>query len=418
MARLKIVYLTEHFTKKMGYIENGLPKALGRLGHDVHVVAANLQHYYHLPEYREVYEPFIGPAVQPCGVEQYDGITLHRLPHQIVLGQARIRGQARKLRALRPDVVQTIGTNTWVALEAAVLQPVLGYALFTGGHRSSCTLAPSLLNAPRISLPRLKSDIRRMVPGWFVHRFATTCYAVTPDNADVVTRFYGVPQEKCVVTSLGVDTDLFHPPKDEAEREERRRVRERLGFGPSEVVLIYTGRLTESKNALLLATAVTELRGRGKPFRGLFLGDGPQRQRIEQTDGCVVHSFVPYAELPPFYRAADVAVWPREITTSTLDAAACGLPVVMSHEYETLAPERVCGIGLTYQGNGLSDLVRVLESLGDEHLRGELGQAGAERMARDFSWIALAGKRSDDYEAARAAKGGRGNGFASHPGGV
>ena len=175
----------------------------------------------------------------------------------------------------------------------------------------------------------------------------------------MATRFYGVPAAKCVLTSLGVNTGLFFPARTEAERQQVQAVREQLGFAPSEVVAIYTGRLTDRKDALLLARAVSGLRRRGRPFRGLFLGDGPQRERIAQEDGCVTHAFVPNPELPPFYRAADLAVWPREITTSTLDAAACGLPVVMSHPYEVLAPEPIAGNGMTFLEDNLDDLVRV-----------------------------------------------------------
>ena len=186
----------------------------------------------------------------------------------------------------------------------------------------------------------------------------------------------------------------------DAQRQERLAVREQLGFAPSEIVAIYTGRLTDRKDALLLARAVSGLRQRGKPFRGLFLGDGPQKDRIAREDGCVTHAFVPYPELPPFYRAADLAVWPREITASTLDAAACGLPVVMSHPYEALAPERIAGNGMTFRENSLDDLMRVLTELEDVPLRSRLGQFGAEKMAHDFSWSGLAGLRLAAYEAA------------------
>jgi len=136
----------------------------------------------------------------------------------------------------------------------------------------------------------------------------------------------------------------------------------------------------------------------------MFMGDGPQKPRLEAEDGCVIHPFVAHSDLPPFYRAADLAVWPIEITISTLDAAACGLPVVMSDAYESRAPERVNGNGMTYRENDLEDMLRVLRALQDKSRRDRLGQAGAQKMLREFSWLHLARGRINDYERSRALR--------------
>ena len=80
-----------------------------------------------------------------------------------------------------------------------------------------------------------------------------------------------------------------------------------------------------------------------------------------------------------------------------LDAAACGLPVVVN---DTLrATERIAGNGLQYRLNDRADLVRVLTRLLDEQLRQQLGAVGARRMIAEFSWRDLAARRLRDYEA-------------------
>ncbi len=393
---MRIVILSHNFTKNMGYIEGCLGKSLARLGHEVHVVVPCLQHYYNYPGYSEVYEPFIGPAIQPCGTETIDGFTLHRLPHQIVMGHARAVGVAKLLFQLRPDIVQTTAIASWLPLEAALLSRILGFKLFTGAHQSSCSLAPELWNGTSTKA-RLKSYLKRGLPGQFVSLFASQCYAVTPDSAEVAQRFYGVPQDKCVVGSLGTDTELFFPANDDVHAAERRDLRERLGISPSELVAIYTGRLTEAKNALCLAKAVARQRRAGKPWRALFVGDGPQKDQIESQDGSVLHPFVPYSELPPHYRAADVAVWPAQITTSTLDATASGLPIVMCAETMTVAPERIEGNGMTYTENDEEDLARVLTELSCEDVRERLGRCGVDKVQRDYSWSVIAQQRVERY---------------------
>src|SRR5687767_2406871 len=94
----------------MGYAENCMPRAVASLGHDVHVVSANVQPYWDSPSYAQTYQPFLGPPIVPVGESVLDGFRLHRLAHGRVLGRLRIRGLASKLRALRPQVVQTFET--------------------------------------------------------------------------------------------------------------------------------------------------------------------------------------------------------------------------------------------------------------------------------------------------------------------
>ena len=60
---MKIVILSSWFSERMGYIENCLPKALALLGHEVHVVSSTAQVYFNSPDYKEVYEPFLGKII-------------------------------------------------------------------------------------------------------------------------------------------------------------------------------------------------------------------------------------------------------------------------------------------------------------------------------------------------------------------
>ena len=84
-----------------------------------------------------------------------------------------------------------------------------------------------------------------------------------------------------------------------------------------------------------------------------------------------------------------------------LDAAACGLPIVVNHTLR--AVERIEGNGLTYQLNDQGALERVLSGLMDPNARKALGEAGARRMSELFSWEALVRRRVSDYAALSAA---------------
>lgn len=78
-----------------------------------------------------------------------------------------------------------------------------------------------------------------------------------------------------------------------------------------------------------------------------------------------------------------------------LDAAACGLPIVVNNTLR--AVERIDGNGLTYDLNDQASLERALSKLLNSTARKHLGDVGARRMAEQFSWHALVRRRVDDY---------------------
>ncbi len=83
---------------------------------------------------------------------------------------------------------------------------------------------------------------------------------------------------------------------------------------------------------------------------------------------------------------------------SMLDAATCGLPIVVNDTLK--ARERIEGNGVTYRLNDLDDLIRVILSLRSPELRRTLGCHGAEKMRSEFSWKSIAQRRLRDYKVA------------------
>jgi glycosyltransferase involved in cell wall biosynthesis len=402
---LRVALLTEVFVKNMGYMENLLPKYLGRLGVDVHVVAtdASPNHHVDTSEAKETYAGFVDRAtLVPGFVERMPGFALHVLAQKKRLGYLKMKGLRRKLASLRPDIVQATHVIGWTPLEAAFDKFLFDYKLFTAAHYHESVFPLARKKLPPWSQQRLRCGITRTLPGWLVSQATEKCYAISPDCADVAARFFGVPRTKIEICPLGVDTELFHSVSNEIEARARVQLRGLQGFSESEIVCIYTGRFSEEKNPLLLAAAIAELVRLGKPFRGLFVGNGMQAQAIQSCAGCTIHAFVPVHELGNFYRASDIGVWPTQESMSMLDAAACGLPIVANQGMD--APERLEGNGLTYKLNDLRDLVRVLLELSDQQTRECLGTAGAQKMARDFSWESIARRRVQDYEYALGSR--------------
>ena len=395
---MKVALLSQVFERNMGYLENFLPKYLARLGVEVHVITTDLPPYYHIKdELKETYEGFADASNLVAGtIEEIQGFTLHILPHKRVLGHMRMVGLLSKLRSIRPDIVQGTHVIGWTPLEAALARPFLGYKLFSGNHYHASVFPLSNRELSIWSKDLLICRITRTLPGWLGSLFTERCYAIAPDCADVASRFFGVPKTKIDVCPLGVDTELFSPISSREEEADRRDLRKRLGFSTSDIVCIYTGRFSDGKNPLLLARAVTQLVEQGESFRGLFVGNGMQAKAIQSCPGCVVHPFVSVENLAPLYRASDIGVWPTQESTSMLDAAACGLPIVANNSMSVA--ERLDGNGVAYRLNDLDDLLRALLSLRVPGVRAGMGAAGSEKVARIFSWESVARQRLRDYE--------------------
>jgi glycosyltransferase involved in cell wall biosynthesis len=399
---MRIAIVNETYSNKMGYAEHCLSKALASLGVELHLITAGLPHYYTIEDFKDTYGDFnIGHDGQQES-EIVDGYTVHYIGHSKLLGRGRLKGLSSKLRQVRPDIVQTFASISWVPLDSAMMKLLFGYKLFTGNHTTASVFPLAQREASIWDRERIKTLLMRGVPGRAISLLSERCYAATADCADVAVRFFGVLKSKIDVCPLGVDTDVFYPLDRGSEREETRA---RLGFRAEDIVCVYSGRFAGDKNPLLLARAVERLVLEGEPYRALFIGNGGQAKEIAGRAGSQLHSFIPYQELGSLFRACDIGVWPAQESTSMLDAAACGLPIIVN---DTLvATERIDGNGITYRLNDIDDLVRALRSLRSPGRRKELGTVGASRMATLFSWKAIAERRLQDYRAALGIAGWR-----------
>jgi glycosyltransferase involved in cell wall biosynthesis len=406
---MRVIILAETYSRKMGYAWACLPKALARLGVDVHVVTPGLPPYYRMPYFEEAYGAFLEKE-ERTGVEQVDGYQVHYVPHRKQFGYVRMTDLGARLSSLRPDVVQTFVAISWIPLDAARARIRLRFKLFTGNHTTASSFPLARRKSGTIDAEWVQCLLTRAIPGRFASMLTEKCYAVTPDAADIAVRFFGVQKSKVEVAHLGVDTDIFFPATSEKPVEERDILRRDLGVGIDDVLCVYSGRMTAAKNPLILAEAIAQLRGMGKRYIGLFIGDGVQREAIYSAAGSILRPFMPFEQLAPYYRAADIGVWPVEESTSILDAAACGIPIIVS---DRIYREPAEGNGLVYRANDVDDLVRSLLALRNREDRERLGGAGAKKMAQSWSWDCVARRRLADYEAALRARTSRSLGEAT-----
>jgi glycosyltransferase involved in cell wall biosynthesis len=144
----------------------------------------------------------------------------------------------------------------------------------------------------------------------------------------------GADPEKTSVLHNGVNVDRFKP--DKTLREDKRR---KLGI-PENAIVILTVRRLVYKNGIdtLIESAKTALR-QNTALVFLAVGTGPDRDTVQakiQEMGIAKNfklaGFVPDADLPSYYNAADIFVLPSKsgegLPLVALEAMSTGLPVV------------------------------------------------------------------------------------------
>lgn len=395
---LRIVIVSAFYSEGMGYSENCLARALARLGHEVHVVTSTYNVYGNEPLYDATYASFLGSAEVAPGTREVDGYQVHRLPSHLLAGYVRLRGLGATIRGLRPDVVHSLEIGSLQTWELALGRIAGDYRLFTETHQNMSVVRSYMRDPNGPFLKRLGYRLTRTLPTALASRAVERCYAVAPDCREVATRFYGVPASKVKVVSLGADTDVFHPVEDDEDAARRDELRAKLGFGPTDIVAVYTGRFSPAKNPLVLAKAIEKLGGTDPRFKALFIGEGAQRDAIAQTPNAVVLPFMTHRSLADHYRAADLGVWPRQESMSMIDAAAAGLPVIVSERVGE--PERVAGNGRLYVEDDVDSLADAIWSLVDPEERKRCGAIGRRKTLAGFNWARFAEALAEDFRQA------------------
>lgn len=396
---MKIAFISPWYSEGMGYTENLFPKAMSQLEAEVHLVTSNTQINYFLPNYDSVYKPFLGERIVACGVKKIDGYTVHRLPYyepaNIYTGPG-IENLENYLGELKPDIIQTFEIGVETTHISAKYAKKTGTRFFTECHVHASVFRKGDKKTFKEFVKNLLNNFDLKLN--LINSTTQLCYPIAEDAAEIAIAHYKVPEAKVRIQSLGVDTDTFFAAETPEHIYLRNKIREKFGFAESDIVCIYTGRFTKDKNSHCLAMAIDRLADENPDFKALFVGNGTKEdiEFLKSKRNCKVGSFVPAKELPGYYWAGDIGVWPREESTSQLDAAACGLPLILSDRIKVL--ERVEGNGLLYKEGDHIDLANIIKKLKDPVLRKQMSMTGIKKMNEKFSWRVIAESRLSDYK--------------------
>ncbi|HEX7785626.1 MAG TPA: glycosyltransferase family 4 protein, partial [Methylomirabilota bacterium] len=228
-------------------------------------------------------------------------------------------------------------------------------------------------------------------------------------NARYLVEEKRLPAEKVVLIYHGDDLKRFDP-----DRRAPAGLRQGLGFGESDPVLIVLGRLEPQKGHAVLLEALPEIRREFPLVRLVCVGEGSNRSALEDhaarlglepTVRFVGHQ----SNVADWLALGDVTVLPsffEGLPLVPMESLAAGRPVVASAVDGT--PEIVISgkTGLTVPPGDAAALAgAVCTMLRDPALRRDLARAGREWVLEHFTEERLVERTQEFYVSALKAKG-------------
>ncbi len=317
---MKIVHIDETFHPLYGYQVNPLAKFQSRQGHDVYIVTVDKDMIY--PVYQE-----FGDSGE--NMDQHDekymaesGVKIIRVPVRRYISNRAIYTNElfRVISRLEPDIVFAHLVESYASI--VLLFRRKDYPIVFDSHM--------LAMASRNRLAGAYELFYRLILSRIIKR--NKFIVIRAQDDDYVISHLGIPAELAPFISFGSDTSLFRP-----DSEERIRFRSEHGISEDDFVVIYTGKLTESKGGLFLANGIrTKLIPKtGRQVVFVIVGSvadayGKEVERVfsESENRIIRFPTQNYTDLPRFYQAGDLSVFPTQCSLSFYDAQACGLPVV------------------------------------------------------------------------------------------
>jgi glycosyltransferase involved in cell wall biosynthesis len=277
------------------------------------------------------------PAPIAPSVETVDGIIIHRLPVHvdprhtgIDLDVERAGIFARALLAYPPYANTTfdfLHTHHWTSAAPELLE--------RRRYRSLHLHTPHLLVAEKLRLLGLPDNPRALVIEQSALAMADRIIAVSRSEAEVVSKHYGVSEERVAVIPNGVSREFLANSVDGV------RLAERLGSSPLRLVSV--GRLARQKGVDILVRAVALALARGLDVRCTVIG-GPYHSEPDELPNLIelasklgVSDHVEFVgqrttlAVVEMLLASSVYVQPTRYESqglAILEAMAVGLPVI------------------------------------------------------------------------------------------
>ncbi len=155
---------------------------------------------------------------------------------------------------------------------------------------------------------------------------------VTQFAKNILMIYYGVPESKIQVVYNGLDN------REDYQNVNKYKIRKKLGFEEDEKIILFVGRLSESKGLEVLIKAFLKLSEKNNRVRLVVIGNGDLAHYIGQCQGywgrITFTGKLPAELVKPFYQISDIGVIPSESEQCSyvaLEMMQNNLPIVCSN---------------------------------------------------------------------------------------
>ncbi len=374
---LKIVIVVETFAKEMGYINNTLPKYFSKLGHDVTIITSAMTPYYSEGNPSKTLGENFSKKNQLKSNSSFihQGFKVKVLPSDFFLGKLKITGIRSNLKQLNPDIIFTFQVTGLLALQCSSYALISKTKLISGNHTG---LSSSSLIGLKL-IDKIKSFFLRKIPGYFVSFCSFKCIVPTRDCGEVANLYFGINKSKIKLLHLPVDEEYFF--QNECFEKDKKYLREILNISKDERIIIFSGKLSDEKNPIIIAKAIERLREKNFKIHGVFIGEGKQSETLKSYSHVSVLPFVPISILGKYFRSADIGVWTSE-SISFLDASCSGLPLILSDFIKDI--EHLKEFASIYENNNLDSLCDSIVTLLNDEYRNHISKLASKISKERF----------------------------------
>ena len=371
------------FSGNYNYVRDGANQALNRLVGYLLRRGAKVR----------VYSPMVAEPAFPATGELVDVPSFSIPTRKEYRVPSRFKGKPRDdLEAFDPNVIHVASPDI-VAHRAVTWARANGVPVVASVH----TRFETYMQYYRL---HWLEPIIRMI----LRRFYRRCDAIVApaESTAAILRAQRMGKDISLWTR-GVDREQFHPGRRDMEWRRER------GVADDELLVVFLGRIVAEKGLDAFAAAIAELSVRRVRHKVLVIGEGPARAMFEQAmPGAIFTGQLTGADLATALASGDVLLNPsvtEAFGNVTLEAMACGLPVVAASASGTTNLVRHGESGMLVPPNGPDGYADALEGYArDPDLRRRHGAAGlayAETMDWDRIndavlqvYLRVAGRRS------------------------
>lgn len=312
--------LAAFYIDDVGYQENILPRIHKKQGHQVDIVASTETY---------VEKTKLG-YTQASTYLSKDGIEVTRIPYwswipHIVARKLRIyTGLRTILYEKKPEILFLHDCQFLSILTITSYAKRNRVKIFVDCHTDFVNSARNWVSRRVLHQIVYRYCAKKIEP------YTTKFFGTLPIRSVFLNEVYGINQEKIALLPFGVDDTNF---KKSQLPEIRTKIRNKLGFETSDIVLITGGKLDRRKNIHILVDTFTRLRSSHSNIKLIVFGKPSEELEEElipklQNEGIAYIEWIDSKEIFKYFCSSDLAVFPGTHSVLWEEAVGIGLPAI------------------------------------------------------------------------------------------